>query len=80
MTNKKKAPMAVGFGDGLGRPRGVIKQYREHLNALDVGDSKHRHLCYHQKTRKYGDYLYHQDRERFMVELDEWIRQQPKPV
>ena len=55
-------------------PRGTIKRYREHLNALDVGDSKHMHLCYRQRTRKYGDYLYNQDRERFMLQLREWLK------
>lgn len=54
-------------------PRGSIKRFREHLNTLDVGESKHRHLCYQQRTRKYGDYLYHQDRERFFVELMKWL-------
>jgi hypothetical protein len=54
-------------------PRGKIKAFREHLNKLDVGDSKHRHLSYAQRTRSYGDYLYYQDSERFMVELREWL-------
>ena len=53
--------------------RGAIRRYRDLLNRLDVGDSKHMHLCYRQRTRKYGDYLYHQDLDRFMVELKEWL-------
>jgi hypothetical protein len=52
--------------------RGEIKAFRELLNSRDMGDSRHRHLCYRQRTRLYGDYLYAQDRERFMVELAQW--------
>lgn len=52
--------------------RGDIKRFREHLNRLDIGDSKHRHFNYRQKTRLYGDYLYFQDREKFLVEMAEW--------
>ena len=32
-------------------------QYRKLLNEQDTG-SKHKHNRYHQRTRKYGDYLY----------------------
>jgi hypothetical protein len=49
------------------------KEYREFLNRRDTGDSNHRHLCYRQRTRLYGDYLYHQDREKFEVECAEWV-------
>jgi hypothetical protein len=59
--------------------RGDIKRFREYLNSQDVGDSKHRHLNFQQRTRLYGDYLYHQDRERFNVELEEWLKSQNEP-
>jgi hypothetical protein len=53
--------------------RGLIKSFREYLNAKFAG-SNHRHNAggrhhYEQKTRGYGDYLYHQDRAKFDVEL-----------
>lgn len=57
-------------------PRGAVRRYREHLNTL-CGDNKHKHNRYQQRTRKYGDYLYHQDRERFIVELLEWLKNNP---
>ncbi len=52
--------------------RGDIKRYREFLNAQDDG-VPHKHNQFHQLTRKYGDYLYNQDREKFMVDLVEWL-------
>ena len=58
--------------------RGDIKRFREHLNSQDVGDSKHRHRNYRQRTRLYGDYLYAQDREKFDMELAEWLKDAPK--
>lgn len=56
-------------------PKGAIKRFRERLNALDAGN-KHRHLAYQQRTRRYGDYLYHQDHDRFMAELRQWLSKQ----
>jgi hypothetical protein len=47
------------------------KAYREHLNATCEG--VHRNGRYAQKTRKYGDYLYHQDREKFEVDYAAWV-------
>lgn len=38
-----------------------------------MGGSPHRNGRYHQRTRKYGDYFYRQDREKFMLELAEWL-------
>lgn len=58
------------------KKRGDVKAYRELLNRMDVGDSKHCHFNYRQRTRKYGDYLYNQDRERFLVEMLEWIQKE----
>ena len=61
--------------------RGDIKRFREHLNSLDDGESNHQHGRYHQLKRKYGDYLYAQDREKFMVDMAEWLKtQEPKPL
>lgn len=51
--------------------RGTIKAFREYLNAKFAGSDPHRHEAFHQRTRGYGDYLYHQDRYKFNVELGE---------
>lgn len=51
--------------------RGTLKAFREYLNAKYEAGTKHRHEAYHQRTRGYGDYLYHQDRDKFDVELGE---------
>lgn len=53
------------------RQRGDIKRYREYLNQLP--GELHRNGRYRQTKRGYGDYLYFQDRERFMMELKTWI-------
>jgi len=64
-------------GEGDIIRRGDIKRYREHLNALnDIHpDAKWRNRTYGQRTRSYGDYLYAQDREKFMMELEEWLNE-----
>lgn len=49
--------------------RGTIKAFREYLNAKYAGGTKHKHERFHQSKRGYGDYLYHQDRDKFDVEL-----------
>lgn len=52
--------------------RGTIKKFREYLNRKFAMSEKHtggRSGRYQQKTRLYGDYLYHQDRWQFNVEL-----------
>jgi hypothetical protein len=56
-------------------PRGKIKEYREKLNREHeaAGSVKYRHGRYQQRTRLYGDYLYAQDREHFMINLREWL-------
>ena len=50
------------------------KAFREFLNATSVVPHRHngggRHV-YQQRTRKYGDYLYAQDRVRFEVDFIE---------
>lgn len=51
--------------------RGTIKSFREYLNAKFAGGDPHRHERFHQRTRGYGDYLYHQDRFKFDVELQD---------
>lgn len=45
--------------------------FRQMLNRESAGHT-HREKRYHQKTRLYGDYLWHQDRERFEVDFKEW--------
>ena len=47
--------------------RGAIKAFREFLNSLE--GQAHRHFRYRQMSRKYGDYLYHQDRAKFDYEF-----------
>jgi len=54
-------------------PRGKIREFREHLNTLCSKSRGYRNFNYRQRTRAYGDYLYHQDRDKFMVELREWL-------
>lgn len=50
-------------------PRGTIKSFREYLNVKFGKTEKHSNGRYQQKKRMYGDYLYNQDRDQFMVEL-----------
>lgn len=63
--------------DGVRLPRGTIKRFREYMNAEHANATLHRHNRYQQRSRPYGDYLYSQDRDKFMVELDEWMANQP---
>lgn len=51
--------------------RGLIKAFREYLNAKCAGGTLHKHGRYHQLTSGYGDYLYRQDRAKFDYELGE---------
>lgn len=51
--------------------RGLIKSFREYLNAKYAGGENHKHEQFHQKSRGYGDYLYHQDRAKFDYEMGE---------
>jgi len=64
-------------------PRGTIKSFREYLNAKFGKCEPHINGRYQQKKRMYGDYIYNQDREQFMVELQyalegndhkDWVR------
>lgn len=70
-------------------PRGKIKAFRELLNRQDAEhgarqnekaitdftrvSTKHRNGRFRQLKRLYGDYLYAQDREKFMVDLLDWL-------
>jgi hypothetical protein len=56
-------------------PRGKIRAFRELLNRqnLEAGGRLHRNGRFHQLKRLYGDYLYAQDREKFMVDLRAWL-------
>ncbi len=53
--------------------RADIKRYRNYLNYVHSDDPKHRNGRYRQIKRQYGDYLYHQDREKFMVDMCVWL-------
>ena len=53
--------------------RGDIKNFKEYLNRIGAEYPNHRNGRYHQLIRPYGEYLYHQDREMFDVELNRWI-------
>lgn len=76
MTPSAATPTS-SVGTALVRlPRGAVTKYKQYLNAQDTG-TKHRHRAFHQRTRKYGDYLYAQDRERFMVDLRQWLTSKP---
>lgn len=59
---------------GIKCRRGVFKAFRDYLNVTyppsrivdgQVRDNRHRCNQFHQDTRLYGDYLYHQDRVMF---------------
>lgn len=49
------------------------KAFREELNSLDDGARPHRNGVYRQRSRKYGDYLWFQDRNKFEVDYAEWL-------
>ena len=49
--------------------RGTIKSFREYLNAKFADSANWKNGRHYQSKRGYGDYLYHQDREKFDVEL-----------
>lgn len=55
--------------------RGDIKRFREHLNREGAIVGAWTNKRRGQKTRLYGDYLYAQDREMFMVHMAEWLRE-----
>jgi hypothetical protein len=48
-------------------------EYRKLLNDRDDGTSPHHNNQYRQRTRKYGDYLYYQDRAKFEMEYREHL-------
>lgn len=48
-------------------------EYRKMLNEQDDGQSKHKNYRFQQRTRKYGDYLWNQDRAKFEVDYLEFI-------
>ena len=57
-------------------PRGLLKAYREHLNQKHGFADERWGLRgkYGAQKRLYGDYLYNQDRDMFMVDLQKEIR------
>ena len=52
--------------------RGDIARYRNYLNYIHTGQ-KHRNGRYRQTKRQYGDYLYRQDRDKFMADMCQWL-------
>lgn len=52
----------------------TLKQFREYLNKKYEDCSLHKHNRYNQRTRGYGDYLYFQDRVKFDMLFNEWIK------
>lgn len=63
---------------------GDISRFKAILNEMDAktqsaakarGESPvlHQNGPYHQLKRLYGDYLYHQDRDKFNVDMIDWI-------
>lgn len=81
LLSADRAQRALAKDDAMSRtypiarsaiPRGKIQEFRQHLNALPQ-TTKHKHNQFHQRTRSYGDYLYYQDREKFMVDLHDWL-------
>lgn len=54
--------------------RGDITRFRKYLNRVYAGTENHRHGRFQQRKREYGDYLYAQDRDKFMMEMREWLR------
>lgn len=54
-------------------PRGSVKAFKAHLNAISANSAKHVHGRFHQISRPYGDYLYAQDREKFNVDMAQWL-------
>ena len=55
----------------------TFKQFREHLNKECQG-TIHKHNRYNQRSREYGDYLYFQDRDKFDVLFNEWLKKDIK--
>ena len=54
------------------------KSFREYLNQADLNSRNpisHKQNRYHQRTRLYGDYLYYQDRVKFEVDYQEWLKE-----
>ncbi len=51
------------------------KEYREHLNRTIGFNNKGKglHNKYKARSRKYGDYLWHQDRDMFEASYQEYI-------
>ena len=60
--------------------RGDIKRFKEYLNKISEGQPMHFNGRYQQRKRPYGDYLYAQDREKFMDDLNEWLSSGTNPA
>lgn len=53
--------------------RGDILKYINWLNYKTSGQNSYKNGRRGQIKRQYGDYLYHQDRELFMMEMRQWL-------
>ena len=47
--------------------------YRRHLNETIGVSTSVKGAGYRARTRPYGDYLWHQDREMFEIAYQEWL-------
>lgn len=62
----------------------TFKKFRTLLNEQDLANrasgerGMHKNGKYRQTKRAYGDYLYHQDRDKFIHDHNEWLREQNK--
>lgn len=51
-------------------------EFRKMLNDLDAASrdpKSHKHGRYHQRKRLYGDYLWHQDRDKFEADYKQYL-------
>ncbi len=55
-------------------PTGSIKAFKEYLNGQAFNIIRHKHKNFGNRSRLYGDYLYSQDREKFFVDMIEWLK------
>ena len=70
-TDLVRGEANVTNGRALLVKRGTIASFRRYLNEKYAYSEPHKYERYHQRSREYGDYLYHQDRNKFNVELQE---------
>lgn len=59
--------------------RGDRNAFRAWLNfkEAETQRTRHNHKRFNQRTRPYGDYLYFQDRQKFDMEMCQWLAATP---